>query len=539
METAGETGSDRIDSLALTDNRSGFDLPRGRTTAALRPALHTGTLALPVKIFLVCVVLPFAFGLGPVVMTGVRLVLIFLVPVMAVRLIAGKAGKMLPTDVLFFLHWLWMGVTIGITNPDSMIQNVGATGVEFLGGYFLGRTFIRSKADMIGLIRFSALLIALTLPFAIHETLTGRSIIIEVLRALPVVEGPVKDDSLMRMGLNRVQMDFATPIHYGVYCTIMFSFCYFGMKSVYVGFKRYLVTLVIFACVFLSLSSGALLPVMLQLFFIIWAYLFRKSARRWWYLLAWLAFCYVTIDLLSNRTPYRVFMSYATFSAANAYWRANINEFGMENVWANPIFGIGFNYWKRPSWMGSSSVDNYWLLMAMRHGIPGFLLVAAGYGVAVWQVIRAKLGDGDDVLLQLRLAWVFTLFSLAFTMITVHVWSEIYSVIFFHIGAGMWLVGHRPVTADSTAVVAGPQLRTAPVTSRALAQTPAVSREVAPPPVVASGPTLGHTRSLQTLKTTLVAGPATRPAQASPETEADEGQRHTRFPTRPRDPDKS
>ena len=525
--------------MALTDTSSGFAPPQGRTTAALRTALNTGSLALPVKIFLVCVVLPFAFGLGPVVLTGVRIVLIFVIPVMAVRLISGKAGKMLPTDVLFFLHWLWIGVTIGIHNPDSAIQNVGATGVEFLGGYFLGRTCIRNKEEMIGLIRFSVLLVTLTLPLALYETLTGRSILIEILRALPVVEGPVKDDSLKRLGLNRVQMDFATPIHYGVYCTIVFSFCYFGLYGVYSTTKRYLATLVIFACVFFSLSSGALLPVMLQVYFIIWAFLFRKSARRWWYLLGWLAFCYVTIDLLSNRSPYRVFMSYATFSQANAYWRAAINQYGMENVWASPFLGIGFANWKRPSWMGSNSVDNFWLLMAMRHGIPGFLLVASGYALAVWQVINARLGSGDPVLLRLRLAWVFTLFSLAFTLVTVHVWSEIYALIFFHIGAGMWLVGHGPVTADDGAVAAGPQLRVAPVTSRPMAQIPAAPRTVAGPPAVERSPTPGHTRSPQTLRATPVPGPAFRPAQSTPEAEPEEVQRHTRFPSRPRDPGNS
>ena len=525
--------------MALTDNSSGFAPPQGRTTAALRTALNTGSLALPVKIFLVCVVLPFAFGLGPVVLTGVRIVLLFLIPVMAVRLISGKAGKMLPADVLFFLHWLWIGVTIGIHNPDSAIQNVGATGVEFLGGYFLGRTFIRNKEDFIGLIRFSVLLVTLTLPFAVFETLTGRPILIEILNSVPGIKGAVRAYSEQRLGLNRVQMGFATPIHYGIYCTIAFSFCYFGLKGVYSSFKRYLATTVIFACVFFSLSSGALLPVMLQLAMIIWAFFLRNNPKRWWYLLGWIAFCYVTIDLLSNRTPYRVFMTYATFSPGTAYWRAAINQFGMDNVWEHPFIGIGFNYWKRPSWMQANSVDNFWLLMAMRHGIPAFLLVAAGYGAALWQVIFAKLGDGDTVLLRLRLAWVFTFFSLALTLNTVHIWSEIYALIFFHIGAGMWLVGHGPVTADDAAVAAGPQLRVAPVTSRPSAHTPAASLAVATPAVVDRSPAPGHTRSPQTLRATPVPGPAFRPAQSTPEAEPEEVQRHTRFPSRPRDPGNS
>ena len=509
--------------MAIAESRRRFQPPAGGVVAALSSAMNTGTLAFPVKLFLVCVAVPFSFGLGPVVMTGVRLVLLFLIPVMAVRLLSGKAGRMLPTDVLFFLHWLWIGVTIAIHNPDTMITNVGSTGIEFLGGYFLGRTFIRTKQDYIGLIRFSILLVALSLPLAVFETLTGRQILIELLQAIPVVEGSEKFPGVPRLGLNRVQMDFANPIHYGIYCTMVFSLCYFGMKGVYSRSKRFLATLVIFACVFLSLSSGALLPVMLQLFMIIWAFMFRKSARRWWYLIGWLAFCYVTIDILSNRTPYRVFMTYATFSPGTAYWRAAINQYGMENVWAHPILGIGFQNWKRPSWMQSSSVDNYWLLMAMRHGIPGFLLVAAGYAMALWQVIRANLGTGDDVLLRLRLAWVFTFFSFAFTLNTVHVWAEIYSLVFFHIGAALWMVTVGPSVADGTAV-AEPVRKAVPV--RRADPQPVATAE----PLRAAQPAYNRNRAVE--------GAIPRP-EASGTDVADapvEAPRHTRFPPKSRDP---
>ena len=295
------------------------------------------------------------------------------------------------------------------------------------------------------------------------------------------------------------------------------------MKGVYSRSKRFLATLVIFACVFLSLSSGALLPVMLQLFMIIWAFMFRKSARRWWYLIGWLAFCYVTIDILSNRTPYRVFMTYATFSPGTAYWRAAINQYGMENVWAHPILGIGFQNWKRPSWMQANSVDNYWLLMAMRHGIPGFLLVAAGYAMAMWQVIRANLGTGDDVLLRLRLAWVFTFFSFAFTLNTVHVWAEIYSLVFFHIGAALWMVTAGPGVAGA-ATLAEPVRKAVPV--RRADPQPVATAE----PLRAAQPAYNRNRAVE--------GAILRP-DASASDVADptvEAPRHTRFPPKSRDP---
>ena len=158
--------------------------------------------------------------------------------------------------------------------------------------------------------------------------------------------------------------------------------------------------------------------------------------QRWLLLLGLAILAYIAIDLLSTRTPMRVFLTYATFSAQTAYTRLYIFEWGMVNVWANPIFGLGFNDWVRPPFMGSS-VDNFWLLTAMRYGIPGFLFLAVGYFVLIWKVGRKNF-DGDAIMLLLRRSWVFTLVGVCFTLATVHIWSAPFSLFGFLLGAGVW-----------------------------------------------------------------------------------------------------
>jgi hypothetical protein len=138
-----------------------------------------------------------------------------------------------------------------------------------------------------------------------------------------------------------------------------------------------------------------------------------------------------------------VFLSYATFSSHNAYWRAQIFEWGMVNVWANPIFGLGFNDWVRPFYMYSGSMDNFWLVQAVRYGIPSFLLITAGYGLGILKVGTRDF-TADPVLAQLRRAWMFTFIGLTLTMCTVHVWSTIYSFVFFMFGSGMWFISATP-----------------------------------------------------------------------------------------------
>jgi len=47
-------------------------------------------------------------------------------------------------------------------------------------------------------------------------------------------------------------------------------------------------------------------------------------------------------------------------------------------VRAHPVFGIGYGDWARPNWI-PASVDNFWLLTAMRHGVPGLGFLAAAF----------------------------------------------------------------------------------------------------------------------------------------------------------------
>jgi hypothetical protein len=251
--------------------------------------------------------------------------------------------------------------------------------------------------------------------------------------------------------------------------------------------RRWVTSVIITVTCLLALSSGAFLAIAMQLGLIFWAKAFGGNKSRWWILLGLTVTGYVVVDLLSNRTPIAVFMSYATFSAHTAYWRALIFEYGIQNVWANPIFGLGLNDWTGPYWMPTSTVDNYWLLMGMRYGLPGFLTVTAGYIIVVFHVMRVQVGD-DAQLTMLRRAWVFTFLGLSFTLCTVHVWTSIYSFVFFLLGAGVWFITAKPETADADTPmpVAFERASQGPVFARFVqhdqtARPPASAKSSAPP----------------------------------------------------------
>lgn len=416
-------------------------------------------VALPVALFLIAVIVPAHFYAGPLLLTGVRFVLLMsLIPIL-IRLFQGQFGRVIPTDILFVFHIVWMGVSLSFNNPNLLISQIGSVGLEFIGGYFLARAFIRSAEDFVAMIKFFVLLVCLSVPLAIHESLTGRPAMIELLWRLPffVTEKIVTIDG--RLGLERAQVAFGTPIHYGLFCSVAFSMTLVGLKDVIKDSSRWILAGVIGTGVFLSLSSGALLPVFMQFFLVMWYWIFKKVRSRWIILLSIIAVIYVGIDLASNRTPIKVFFTYATFSSHNAYWRSIIFEWGMKNVWDNPWIGLGLNDWVRPWFMYSGSMDNFWLVIAVRNGIPGFLLLATGYAIVMYKVMRVNL-ENNITLARIRLAWVITFISLTFTLCTVHVWSSVYSLVFFLFGAGVWLfTSELPGADDATAKVTGPAPR--------------------------------------------------------------------------------
>ncbi|MDR6267657.1 O-antigen ligase domain-containing protein [Roseobacter sp. N2S] len=425
--------------------------------------MNKDRLPVPVLLYLLVIVLPIGFRVGPLYMTSLRLFLIAVIMPLIVRLLLGKYGKVLLIDVLFILHIVWATIALVVNSPDRVVENIGAAAIEFLGGYVVGRAYIRTPEAFGALCRTLMLIVLCSLPFILFETLTGRPLIIEIIRKIPGLTSYAVNHSTARLGLERVQLVFAHPIHYGLFCSVIFSLFYVGMWGQVGNARRVLSGMLIVACGFLALSSGVLLAILLQIGLIFWAWTFDGIKMRWWLLVGLFVMAYISIDLLSNRTPIKVFMSYATFSAHTAYWRGIIFDWGLANVIGSaekgvigsPLFGIGLNDWVRPHYMYSGSMDNFWLVMAVRYGLPGVAFIALGYVIGLARVMRRNF-ENDQVLVQFRRAWVFTFLGLSFTLSTVHVWTSIYSFIFFIFGAGIWLITAQPKNdSDIVPIVGG------------------------------------------------------------------------------------
>lgn len=90
---------------------------------------------------------------------------------------------------------------------------------------------------------------------------------------------------------------------------------------------------------FLSLSTGALLSMVVQVRFLAWEYLKKPSKFRWRLIAALAVLAYVIIDLLSNRLPFHVLVTYGTITSDSSYNHILIWDHGTRTVENFPFFG--------------------------------------------------------------------------------------------------------------------------------------------------------------------------------------------------------
>lgn len=410
--------------------------------------VHTATVqkgqVWAVQLFLLSLLVPFALPLGPILLMPHRMVLLVLfVPFFLMLFVLRRAGPVILADWLLLGAAIWGCVSLMANHPFGVIvEPVGIHMLEFFGAYLLARIGIRSGDDFRRMVRTAFFMILILLPFAAAESLTRRPILLDLLPGTNTK--PV--DAGVRMGLRRAQTVFAHPIHFGIFASTGLGLFWYAIRPRWLRFPS--VPIVAMATVF-SLSTGALISFVVQTAFIGWEMVLKSLRRRWMLFTAMAIGGYVLIDLLSDRTPFHVLVTYGSLYQGSAYGRIVIWQNGIDDVWANPIFGLGMREWTRPFWLGSS-VDNFWLYMTMRHGLPFFAMFAAAVAVIVRRVALTSLSDPDD-----RLARAGALVALGGLVVaggTVHFWHAMQAYVMFIFGAGVWVAtggGRAPSDPDA------------------------------------------------------------------------------------------
>lgn len=318
-----------------------------------------------------------------------------------------------------FLGFFWL-------HGFSSIQSSAILFLEVVVGYLVGYNL---KGSIYRLKRFTTafcVILILFIPLAIHEALTGyRATHVLAASLTNVYVESYLGDSYFRYGLHRSSVFFAHPILYSICAAMLLPLIFLFYK----GFKRYLLSTGIFVALITSVTSAGVLMVVIQIGLYFLKYL-QKYVRNIFALVVGLyLFIFGMLFMLSNRGPILIFIQTLSFNQHTAYARYQQWQYASDDVANNIFFGIGFNTWSRPAYMGDS-IDSFWLLTILQNGVFAFLCLFFFVCRSMrryWKAWRTRKDDKFFV-------FFVVLFSFFFAGFTVDLFDRAQLVFFLMLG---------------------------------------------------------------------------------------------------------
>jgi O-antigen ligase len=385
--------------------------------------------------FLLALWMPFSWTVASVRLTPMLIfLLIGFLPFTIIWLFKRPTPVTLP-DYMILAFWLWSTVAVIINQGvGPSVQTAGVQLLQTVGAFAAGRVLVRNATSMRFMIGVVALSLMIATPFVIIESLTGVPVLLRLAHLVGPALAPVQMSP--RMGLHRAQAMFEHPILLGVFSASILSLAALGLGQIQGRVFRLLGAAAAIIVSFFTLSTGALLSLNVQFGLMAWQRIFRDNPKRWRNLGILLAVLYIAVDTVSTRTPFHVFVQYATFSTGSSYNRILIWEFGSAEALRHPFFGIGFGEWQRPRYM-SNSMDNFWLVQAVRYGIPAFLLL---FGAVLAILFGMARRSGPNATTELmRRGVTFAIVATTIAIASVHLWNSTYIWLLFLLGSTVWM----------------------------------------------------------------------------------------------------
>ncbi|MBB5723655.1 hypothetical protein FHS72_003300 [Loktanella ponticola] len=403
----------------------------GQSRAAL-DSNAPNTVALPVVVglylFVFLVPIEFSFYIGPLLVTPTRFFLILAAgPVIFASL---SRHKLQSEDGFFIGFILWVAMAYFYKRGAAGVEIVGQAFLEIAISYCVARTYL------VGVDQFRKLAVVLSVTvavlgiLAIPEGISHYRFLHEVPEMLTGFYYYISDDT--RMGLLRSSSTFEHPILFGLFCASLFTFAWYTFTSTGARIAHLVMTVMATA---LSLSSAALLILMMQFSLIIFERLTRSFKQRTMVFGTLLVTAIVLIESLSNRGVVKLIAGNLTFNPHTAYYRVLQWEHGIDDVERHPFVGINLEHWTKPFWM-TDSIDNHWLFTAMNSGVPAVLALWIVMGIIAVKLYKKKRRTADEVRQRLYMAWLIGAASLFLGAWTVTLFGKMLPIFMFFIGIG-------------------------------------------------------------------------------------------------------
>ena len=430
-ESGAETGER---SPPLTGGR------RTVTVAAPPAAAAAAGGSLLLMVFVASLFVPGRFPLGPIWLSFYSLLLLLAILPLALRWVLGKAGPIVAADILVLLFCLWQALSVVAIHGLGRVFYVGGVFVESAGAYLVGRMLVRSTADYRAFFRYFLVCLAVLLPFVLVELVLGQRLLKDILGHVLSTEDYTKNER--RLGLTRVALSFPHPILFGFVCSLAVANAYYLYGESWR--KRMQATGFVLFMLFTSLSSGPMLSGLLQLVMVGWDRIVRFLRGHW---VLFVLTGVVTLAVLQLVLPGGLIgflVNEVIFNPIGGNNRIAILQYGTAEIVRHPLLGIGLNEWTRPWWQ-AATVDNFWLLTAMRFGLPAFGFLVLAITVSGIRIMGQTGLDEEER--RYRTGYMISLVGAVVVLGTVHIWQA--PVVFFmaYIGAGVWFYTGRSAAA--------------------------------------------------------------------------------------------
>lgn len=431
---------------------SGQEAPAGAAVAKKERAPW------PVVVMLICIIMvPIEFSVraAGLFLTTSKLCMIIMTFVVLPRL---SSLKMQSYDWLIVAHAFWTATALIIVyGAGSGLQSSGFYLLEFLVVYLVARVYLRTPGQIKATVNVLFMMVAVSAAFAIPEGLTGRPIVHEFARKITGNYYPLNHET--RMGIFRAKSFFEHEILYGVFSASTLALVWFASTPAQRAWRAPLIGI----ATFFSASSAPLMVFVLQ----IWLLLverFTRSVRNRVVVVCCIAGALVVlIESVTGRGVIGIITMIA-LNPATAYNRRQIWEFGIDDVLRYPFFGFQPGFYSRPNYLGAS-VDNYWLLIMMRSGIPPLIFLFLAI-LLIW-LAAARLGERNAVVAQIRKGWGIAMIALILTGATVAFFGKLQPLFSFFVGLGAALANsYRPEDDNGIPETTAQPVRKGPSYSR-------------------------------------------------------------------------
>jgi len=361
--------------------------------------------------------------------------------------------------LLFFFTLLASASLIYNHGMQKGIESAGILIIEILGAFYLAKLFITTPKAYYQVNMWFATILAVLVIASLYEAFARHRILHEIAKNITghdALDPRLYTYYYIRMGIMRTTNLFAHPILYGTIGAIFFPFILL-LATYKFKIGNTLRAIAILVGMVSTLSSAPLLSVAFQGMTAILTR-FWAGGKRFWIGFGFIALSgMILINAVSNRGFFAILVSYLTFNPVTGYYRMFQWQYTMDDIADHPLFGIGLNDWTRPDWL-NSSIDSFWLLMTLQHGVIASAILFFVCLYAVFHMLN-KLHKFHKATRWMVKSWILAFMSLILIGFTVDYFGKIQPLFFFMLGSIGWASNHAQLNRITTQMTRAAKLK--------------------------------------------------------------------------------